>query len=132
VVKVTTKILKSQSNKVGEISLTSENILTFIPHSNTSKTNLEVLKNDLKTYIEWTKTTGPLPFLSDNRTLKHMTTDERLYVQSKIHLFASKGAIIINGGLSTFFFNLMMHLNQPRIPMKAFSDIDKAYEWLKT
>lgn len=126
-----TNLIKSQSNHVGEISLRKDNILTFVPHSFATKTDLDTLKSDLKTYIEWTKSTGPLPFLSDNRNMKHLSTQERLYIQQNIHLFASKIAIIVNGGLSTFFFNIMTHLNPPRVPMKAFSDTEKALKWLK-
>lgn len=123
--------LKSHTNAIGEICLRKDNVLTFTPNKVAKKTSIDILKKDLVIYMEWTKPTGPLPFLSDNRTLKQMSAEERIYIQSKVPLFASKLAILVSSGLSTFFFNIMSYLNPPEIPMKAFSDVDKAFEWLK-
>lgn len=123
--------LKNYYNPIGEICLRKDRILTFEPNKNVTQTNINVLKSDLVTFIEWTKDSGPLPFLSDNRPLKQMSSEERLFIQAKVPLFASKIAIIVSGGLSSFFYNIMAHLNKPEIPMKAFTDINKAFIWLK-
>lgn len=125
-------ILKSHINEIGEIALRKDNILTFTGgNTGATKTSIEILSADVVFFKEWTKETGPLPFLSDNRQLKQLTQEERIYIQSKVPIFASKFAILVKGGLSTFFFNIMSHLNPPIIPMKAFTDIDKAFAWLK-
>jgi len=126
-----TKIINRHTNEIGEICLRSDNILTFIPNKIAKSTNIEVMKGDLERFIDWTKKTGPLPFLSDNRTLKQMNSEERLYIQSKLPLFASKIAVLVKGGLSSYFFNLMSYLNKPEISMKSFTDADKALNWLK-
>lgn len=123
-------ITKQEKNAIGVITLRADKIITFIPDSNATKTSLEILKKDLVTFKEWTKDTGPLPFLSDNRNLKQMNAEERGYIQDKLPLFASKIAIIIDGGLSIYFFNIMAHLNKPEIPMKAFKSFDKGIIWL--
>lgn len=124
-------ILKTHTNEIGVITLRKDNILTFTAHKESTRTNINILSSDVEFFLDWTKLSGPLPFLTDNRQLKQMSKEERDYIQAKVPLFASKFAIIIKSGLSTFFFNIMAHLNSPKIPMKAFSDIDKAFEWLK-
>jgi len=124
-------ILKSISNEVNVVALRKDNILTLVPHKNSTRTSLKTIKSELDVFIEWTNSTGPLPLLVDVRYMKQMSTEERVYIQNKVPLIASKFALLITGGLSAFFFNLMAHLNSPDVPMKAFSDIDKAFEWLK-
>jgi len=124
-------IVKSISNEVNIVALRKDNILTLVPHEHSTKTNLKVLKSELKVLTEWTKSTGPLPFLVDARYMKQMSTEERVYIQKKVPTFTTKFAVLITGGLSTFFFNIMAHLNSPEVPMKAFSDVDKAFKWLK-
>jgi hypothetical protein len=131
VVNLETQILKSISNDVNVVAFTKDNILTLTPHEHSTKTNIETLKVELEILTEWTKSTGPLPFLVDARYIKQMSTKERIYIQNKVPIFASQFAVLITGGLSTFFFNLLAHLNSPQIPMKAFSDPRKANTWLK-
>ena len=77
-----------------------------MPHKNSIRTNLETIKYELEILTEWTKSTGPLPFLVDIRYMKQMSTEERVYIQNKVPLIASKFAVIITGSLSTFFFNI--------------------------
>ena len=124
-------ILKRHKNEMGEICLRTDNILTFIPDGIAKSANIEVMKGDLEKFIEWTEKTGPLPFYTDNRTLKQMSYEERVYIQAKLPLFASKIAIIVKGGLSSYFYNIMSYLNKPEIPMKAFTDSERAFNWLK-
>jgi hypothetical protein len=125
-------ILKSHENKIGVIALRKDNILTFTGgNTGATRTSIEILSADVEFFKAWTKESGPLPFLTDNRQLKQLSKEERIYIQSKVPIFASKFAMLVKGGLSTFFFNVMAHVNTPVIPMKAFTDIDKAFEWLK-
>lgn len=124
-------IVKCTSSDVNVITLRKDNILTLIPHEDSIRTNIDTIKIELEILIEWTKSTGPLPFLVDVRYMKQLSTEERVYIQKKVPLIASKYAVIIKAGLSTFFFNLMAHLNSPTIEMKAFSDPEKALNWLK-
>jgi len=127
----TIKILKSFSNEIGEIALRSDNLITFTPNNNVNRTNIDILKKELEILIDWTKDSGPLPFLSDNRSLKQMNSTERRFVQTKLPLFSSRIAIIVNGGLSSYFYNIMSYLNKPEIPMKAFNNKADAISWLK-
>ena len=124
-------ILKRHKNEMGEICLRTDNILTFVPNGIAKSTKIEIMKGDLEKFIEWTKKTGSLPFYTDNRTLKQMNTEERLYIQTKLPLFASKIAIMVKGGLSSYFYNVMSYLNKPDIPMKAFTDSERTFNWLK-
>ena len=117
-------------NPIGRICLRNDNILTFEPNSDARKTNIDILKHDLAYFKEWTKN-GQLPMISDNRNLKEMSASERVYIQEQLPIFCSKMAILVDNGLSMFFFNIMCHLNKPDIPMKMFKDSDKAIEWLK-
>ncbi len=126
-----TAILKSHKNGIGIICLRRDGILTFVPDKNTKNTSIKILIEDLAIFTEWTKLTGPIPFLIDSRNFKQLSTEERIYIQKNLPIFASKYGVIVKDGLSSFFYNLIAHLNQPEIPMKAFSDIDGAFKWLK-
>ncbi len=117
-------------NDIGRICLRKDNIITFEPKPGATKTSLDILKHDLSYFKEWTRE-GRLPMISDNRTLKEMNDSERRYIQEQLPVFCSKMAIIVDNGLSTFFFNIMCYLNKPDIPMKMFKNPDKAFTWLK-
>lgn len=124
-------ILKFHINVEGKVALRKDNILTFERNPDSKSLNLVTMKNDVRLLKEWTKETGPLPYLSDNRNLKLATFEERQFAQENLPLFASKTAVLVKSGLSNFLYNLMLHLNKPTIPMKSFTSIDKAFIWLK-
>lgn len=94
-VNIETDILKSISSDVNVVTFRKDNILTLVPHKNSIRTNIETIKYELEILTEWTKSTGPLPFLVDIRYMKQMSTEERGYIQNKVPLIASKFAVII-------------------------------------
>lgn len=128
---IETDIIKNISSDVNVLTLRKDNILTLVPHMGATRTNIETIEFELETFTEWTAKTGPLPLLVDVRYMKQMTTEERVYIQKNSPLIATKLAIIVKEGLPTFFFNLMTLLNTPTIPIKAYSDYEKAIKWLK-
>lgn len=60
-----------------------------------------------------------------------MNFSERKYIPIKLPTFVSKFAILIDGGLSIYFFNLISYLNKLNVPLKAFKKIDPAINWRK-
>jgi hypothetical protein len=129
-IQVDINIKETFSTKIGTISLRHDGIIVFSPHQGITNVDMESMVYNLDKFIEWSKD-KPLPFLSDNRNIKQISPEVREFVQSKLPVFCSKHAIIVNTGLSQFLFNLFLHLNRPEIPIKSFSNINKAYAWLK-
>lgn len=117
-------------NEIGRICLRKDNIITFEPSPEATKTSVDILKHDLVYFMTWSKD-GQLPMISDNRNLKEMTSEERRFIQEKLPVFCSKMAILVDNGLSIFFFNVMCYLNKPDIPMKMFKNPEKAFAWLR-
>lgn len=60
-----------------------------------------------------------------------MDSEQRYYIQNKLPFFASKLAIIVDGSLSIFIYNILVYLNKPEIPIKVFKNFNEAYNWLK-
>ncbi len=125
-----TDIDKCVHNPIGRICLRHDKILTFEPNNGETKTNVDILKADTKIFLEWTKG-GKLPLISDNREIKELGAEERIYMQENLDKFCSKFALIVNDGLSSYFFNILKLFTKPNVKMKAFKNIDKALEWLK-
>ena len=92
-------------NSIGLICLRKANIIKLKPNSDARKTSIDILKHDLEYFKQWTKD-GRLPMVSD-KTLKEMTGSERTYIQEQLPVFCSKTAILLDNGISTFYFNIM-------------------------
>jgi len=118
------------STKIGEIYLREDGIIVFVPFDGVQTVDMESMIYNLDKFMIWAKD-KPLPFLSDNRKIKQIDPKIREFVQSKLPLFCSKHAIIVNNGLSQFLFNIFLHLNRPEVPIRSFKNFDKAYAWLK-
>jgi len=117
------------ATKIGDITLRIDNIIVFTPNKGVTSVDMESMVLNLEKFVEWAKD-GPLPFLSDNRNIKEISPEVRQFVQSKLPVFCSKHAIIVNNGLSQFLFNIFLLLNRPEIPIRSFKNFDKAYAWL--
>jgi len=124
------KIKETFSTKIGDIFLRHDNIIVFSPHKGVTKVDMESMVYNLDKFMEWSKD-KPLPFLSDNRNIKEISSEIRVFVQSKLPIFCSKHAIIVDTGLSQFLFNIFLYLNRPEVPIKSFTSFEKAYAWLK-
>lgn len=70
-------------------------------------------------------------WLYDFRNVADMTTEGRKYAekygQDNLHATAA----IVNSHLTKFIVNLFRKINNPRIPFRAFKDMQEALEWLK-
>jgi len=125
-VKIDSKI----STQNGIVSLRTDGILTFKPHKGVEIISTESMKEDLDAFIKLTDN-KKIPFLSDNRTLNDFTSDQKSYMQEKIPVFCSKFAILIDGGISVFFFNMFQLFYKPDVIVKAFKNKESAINWLK-
>ncbi len=71
-----------------------------------------------------------LPFFADNRHLQVIDSQVTEFMKTKSALFASKCAILVAPGISKFLFHIALFFNKPPYPIKAFTDENKAWEWL--
>ena len=123
-------IIKSKQLDFGTVALTADNILMFEPKNGVTTVNLNELKLMLKELTELCNN-EPKPFFSNNRNVKSLGSEEREFIGSNIHHFATKSAIIENSAIVRFITHMIIHLNKPQIPMKMFKNEEDAIEWLK-
>ena len=112
-------VIDQLSTEIGIISLTKDKLITFLPHPGIKEVSLKPMAENMTKFLEWTKD-EKLPFLTDNRQIKVIDSETRVFVQKNLPKFCSRHAIILESGLSYFMFNLFMYLNRPSIPVKAF------------
>jgi hypothetical protein len=77
---------------------------------------------------------GPDRFvlLIDSRPIKSITKEARDHFSMRGRESRVIGfAILIHSPLSTIIGNFFMGLNKPRVPMRLFTDEEKALEWCK-
>ncbi len=89
--------------------------------------------NDLQKELDFLLThlnSEKLPFLADNRHLQVIDSQVTEFMKTKSALFASKCAILVAPGISKFLFHIALFFNNPPYPIKAFTDENKAKEWL--
>lgn len=123
-------ITKYKELDFGTISLRSDDILTFEPTENITTLNkdeLEIMLNELLILGEG----KPKPFFSNNKQMQSLGTEEREFIGSTIHQFASKSAIIENSPMVRFITHMIVHFYKPAVPMKMFKKETDAIEWLK-
>lgn len=123
-------IIEQKENPIGTLTLRCDNIITFEPNGKSTTTNIDILKNDVVIFLEWTKD-GKMGLLSDNRTLKSLESEERVFIQKNLDKFCNKFAMVVDSGISYYLFNIFQLFNKPTIPMKAFKDPKIALKWLQ-
>ncbi len=77
-------------------------------------------------------TTGKTPVLLDIRNIKEITREVRRYLAGKeSEEFHSALALLVESPLSKVVGNLILGLNKSSYPIKIFTSLEKAVEWLK-
>ena len=115
----------------GDIILRNDNILMLKPFDHKSTVNIDELKEMYNIFMELTKGIPHL-YYSDNTNLKSFGSEERIYVSSNFHHFASACAVKENSAITRFIGHSMIYLNKPKIPLKMFKTEDNAINWLKS
>jgi hypothetical protein len=124
-------ILKEQKCSVGIITLRDDRVLTFKPFEGVTTVNLDDVKEMYSIFMELTKGVPHL-YYSDNTNLKSLGREERIYVSTRIHNFASAMAIKENSAIVRFITHTMVHLTNPEISIKMFKTEESAINWLKS
>ncbi|MDB4534804.1 hypothetical protein N9242_08020, partial [Vicingaceae bacterium] len=93
--------------------------------------NLDEVKEMYSIFMELTKGIPHL-YYSDNTNLKSLGREERIYVSTRIHNFASAMAIKENSAIVRFITHTMVHLTNPEISIKMFKTEESAINWLKS
>lgn len=113
----------------GKIIKYTNGILYFEPLSTTETLSLTEVKEHYEVFMSIQKGV-PGMFLSDNRTMRKMGSQEKEFIRTTLPHFAHSAAMIVENGISKFMLNIFIHLNSPNIPIKGFSNKQHAIEWL--
>ncbi|WCL81917.1 STAS/SEC14 domain-containing protein [Saprospira sp. CCB-QB6] len=73
----------------------------------------------------------PIYALFDIRKIKGFTKDGRDYFAHDPNPMGRSAAILVGFGISRIVANFMLGLNKPPYPIKAFSNREKALDWLE-
>jgi len=123
--------IKQTKCNAGIISLRSDTILTFHPHEGVITCSMNDLKEMYNIFMDMTKGVPHLYF-SDNTNLKSFGSEERIFVSSNFHHFASACAIKENSAIVRFITHSIIHFNKPQIPLKMFKTEQESIAWLKS
>jgi hypothetical protein len=124
-------IIKEEECSLGTISLRSDNILTFRPYKHVTEWSVKGLKEMYPIFMNMTEGIPHL-YYSDNTNLKNLGSDERVYITSCFHHFASACAIKENSAFVRFMTSYIQYINKPKIPIKMFKKETDAINWLKS
>ena len=124
-------IIKAVSFELGVVELRSDNILTFEPKEGYTTFNLEQIKLVNNVLIDVSGRI-PRPYFSNNKNLKSLGSEEKIYIKDNIKNFATAFAMTEDSAVTRFITYSFMQLNRPSIPVKMFKTKEEAYEWLRT
>ena len=125
------EILEEKTSKIAILNLRKDGIMTLEPKLEETEQNIESMKIDFKILKDWAKD-KKLGFLVDARRFKKFDADSRAYAQKNAPIFATKYAVIITSGMSSFLANIFLYINRPNIPTRLFTNKEDAVNWLKT
>lgn len=123
--------IQEETCSIGNIILRSDKILMFKPFDGITTCNLEELKEMYAIYMDITKGIPHL-YYTDNTNIKNFGSEERIYISTNFHHFASASAIKENSAVVRFITHSMIYLNRPKIPLKMFKTEEDAVIWLKS
>jgi hypothetical protein len=69
--------------------------------------------------------------LVDMRGIKSMTPEARKYMSSVGAVLVKAGALIIGSPLNRTIGNIFLTIDKPPVPLKLFTDKEKARQWLQ-
>ena len=124
----TTKNNITFTSKTGKITIFNSHIeYQLLPTADTP--SLKDLQKELDFMITHLKG-KKLPLLGDNRNLKNIDPNLVNFMREKSGLFTNKAAILVNPGISKFLFHSMLLIKKTDYPIKAFTNKQKALNWL--
>lgn len=125
------EIIKSVKFDYGIIELRSDNIMTYEPIDGITTLTLPQL--DIMLELLLAVSDGiPRPYFSNNKNLKSLGSEEKIYIKDNIKNFATAFAMTEDSAVTRFITYSFMQLNRPSIPVKMFKTKEEAYEWLRT
>ena len=71
------------------------------------------------------------PLFADLRQLKYYTKEARAYMGKEGSQLASGGVLVINSTIHRIIGNYFIKFDRPQIPVRLFTDEQKALEWLQ-
>jgi hypothetical protein len=76
---------------------------------------------------------GPRPMLVDIRNLKTVSKESRnTYSSEKTAEYLKAAALIVGNPVSRIMGKFFLGINRSAMPVRVFTDAEKAVEWLKT
>jgi hypothetical protein len=74
----------------------------------------------------------PIPILLDIRKIKSITREARELAREDAQSGKyTASAFLVNDSISKFIAGIALGFNRPKIPLKVFTNRDKALDWLK-
>lgn len=113
----------------GTVIKYSNGILYFKPAPETYTLNISAIKEHYAVFME-IQEGKPGIFLSDNRSMKKMGSEEKVFIKNTFPDFAHSAALIVENGISKFLLNIFLHLHSPKLNIKGFYNPVEAIEWL--
>lgn len=124
-------IVAEEEVEIGKIMKRRDGILIFQAGEGVHTATLPQLKEKLKVYKRMNNGKR-FPFFSDNRSLRGMGDVEKEFIKSSFSEFATCAANLVDSPSTKFLHNVFLSLYNLPIPLKTFTDKDKAFAWLKT
>ena len=124
-------IIRKEKCSLGYFTLRSDKIIMYKPFDWVETAHVEDLKEQYEICMD---ITGGVPHLlySDNSNMKSFGSEERVYMSSVFHHFASACAIKENSAITRFIIHTALYLNKPQLPLKMFKTETDAINWLKS
>lgn len=122
-------IKETATSNVANLTLRHDGIITHELMEGKFKEDIETLTQELDIFLEWSKDEKK-KFLIDTRDFKEFEMSERLFIQENINKFCNRYAILVDKGISVYFYNILNYLTKPPVTTRCFYRLDKAISWL--
>lgn len=122
--------MATQSCSCAFFEMRIENDIVIIQYSE-SIVDLSVMKRMRDCYLEISDGSS-YPILADGRKVKYWTKEARNFqLEMEDPKIMKAAAILAKHKVQEVFFNFFLNFSTPKIPVKLFSDKEKAIKWLR-
>jgi hypothetical protein len=107
-----------------------ENNLICAQYANDLDMTLDVAKSCVDARLTFSQGKS-YPLLVDMRGIKSVTPEARKYMASIGAILVKAGALITGSPLNRTIGNIFLAIDRPPVPLKLFTDEQKARQWLE-
>jgi len=123
--------IEERTCNFGNITLRSDEILTFKPFDTVTSVSLTDIEEMFSIFIEITK---GVPHLYYSEYSKAIDIDSvtKAFVTEKMHHLAKAAAVKENSAMVRFLTHSYIYLNRPKVTIKMFKTEEESISWLKS